>query len=104
MNRFFYTITAALLLPTLAGAQKPADAHPDLSGLWLFSISLPQTALKKEVNGKVEINRIDASGRRTVRSDVSGALPSTPAPSYKPEFQAKVKHLWEKIGRASCRE
>ena len=95
MNRFFYTITAALLLPTLAGAQKPADAHPDLSGLWLFSISLPQTALKKEVNGNVEINRIDASGRRTVRSDVAGALPSTPAPSYKPEFQAKVKHLWE---------
>ena len=66
MNRFFYAITAALLLPALAGAQKPVDAHPDLSGLWLFSISLPQTALKKEVNGKVEINRIDASGRRTV--------------------------------------
>ena len=49
--------------------------------------------MKKEVNGKVEINRIDASGRRGVKSDVPGALPSAPAPSYKPEFQAKVKHL-----------
>src|SRR5262245_4244363 len=95
MNRFFYTVVAALLLPALAGAQKPSATHPDLSGLWLFSIGLPQTALKKEVNGKVEINRIDASARRPVRSDVAGALPSTPAPSYKPEFQAKVKHLSE---------
>ena len=96
MNRFFYTIVTALLLPALAGAQKPSAAHPDLSGLWLFSIGLPQTALKKEVNGKVEIHRIDASGRnRPVRSDVPGALPSTAAPSYKPEFQAKVKHFSE---------
>jgi len=96
MNRFFYTIVTALLLPALAGAQKPSAAHPDLSGLWLFSIGLPQTALKKEVNGEVEIHRIDASGRnRPVRSDVPGALPSTPAPSYKPEFQAKMKHLSE---------
>ena len=93
MNRFFYTMLAALLLPALAGAQKPLAAHPDLSGLWLFSISLPGTALKKEVNGKVEINRIDGSGRRSGKSDVPGALPSAPAPSYKPEFQAKVKHL-----------
>ena len=93
MNRFFYTMVAALLLPALAGAQKPVAAHPDLSGLWLFSIGLPSTALKKEVNGKVEINRIDASGRRAVRSDVPGALPSAPGPSYKPEFQTKVKHL-----------
>src|SRR5207244_8514253 len=59
----------------------------------LFSISLPSTALKKEVNGKVEINRIDDSGRRGVKPDIPGVLPSAPAPSYKPEFQAKVKHL-----------
>jgi len=93
MKRFFYTMAAALFLPALAGAQKPLAAHPDLSGLWQFSIGLPSTALRKEVEGKVEINRIDASARRTVRSDVPGALPSAPAPSYKPEFQAKVKHL-----------
>src|SRR5437870_12517610 len=61
MKRLFYTVVAALLIPALAGAQKPSATHPDLSGLWLFSISLPSTALKKEVNGKVEINRIDAS-------------------------------------------
>jgi len=96
MNRFFYTIVTALLLPALAGAQKPTAEHPDLSGLWLFSIGLPQTALKKEVNGEVEIHRIDASARnRPVRSDIPGAQPSTLAPSYKPEFQAKVKHLSE---------
>src|SRR5438034_7624549 len=93
MNRFFSIVTAALLLPALAGAQKPAVIRPHLSGLWLFSIDLPPAALKKEINGKVEIKKIDASGRRPVKSDVAGALPSTPAPSYKPEFQAKVKHL-----------
>src|SRR6266566_8141976 len=95
MNRFFSIVMAALLLPTLAGAQKPAATHPDLSGLWLFSIDLPPAALKKEINGNVEIKKIDASGRRPVKSDVSGALPSTPAPSYKPEFQAKVKNLFD---------
>src|SRR5438093_7701786 len=93
MLRFLSIVSAALLLPALAAAQKPAPAHPDLSGLWLFSIDLPRTALKKEINGKVEINKIDASGRRPVNSDVAGALPSTSSPSYKPEFQAKVKHL-----------
>src|SRR5438094_8027916 len=93
MKRSFLIVTAALLLPALAGAQRPAATHWDLSGLWLFSIDLPPTALKKEINGKVEINKIDASGRRPVNSDVAGALPSTSSPSYKPEFQAKVKHL-----------
>ena len=93
MNRFFSIVMAALLLPALAGAQKPAATHPDLSGLWLFSIDLPPAALKKEINGNVEIKKIDASGRRPAKSDVAGALPSTPAPSYKPEFQAKVKQL-----------
>src|SRR5438034_9500403 len=93
MNRFFSIVTAALLLPALAGAQKPAVIRPHLSGLWLFSIDLPPAALKKEINGNVEIKKIDASGRRPVKSYVSGALPSTPAPSYKPEFQAKVKQL-----------
>ena len=93
MKRLFYTIVAALMIPALAGAQKPSATHPDLNGLWLFSIGLPSTALKKEVNGKVEVNRVDASGRRPLRSDVPGALSSAPAPSYKAEFQAKVKHL-----------
>src|SRR5947207_6493358 len=95
MNRFFSIVMAALLLPALAGAQKPAATHPDLSGLLLFSIDLPPAALKKEINGNVEIKKIDASGRRPAKSDVAGALPSTPAPSYKPEFQAKVKQLFD---------
>jgi hypothetical protein len=95
MKRPFDVVVAALLVSSLAAAQKPQATHPDLSGLWLFSISLPPTALKKEVNGKVEINRIDASGSRPAKSDVPGALASTRAPSYKAEFQAKVKNLSE---------
>src|SRR5436853_7492639 len=93
MKHFFYIMVTALLLPTLAGAQKPAAAHPDLGGLWLFSIDLPPTALKKEVGGKVEIRKIDASGRRPAKSEVPGALASAPRPSYKPEFQAGGKQL-----------
>ena len=96
-NRFFYAffcaLGAALLLPTLGIAQKASAGHPDFSGIWQFSIGLPSTALKRELNGKVETNKIDQSARRTVKSDVPGAVPSAPAPSYKPEFQAKVKHL-----------
>ena len=34
MKRFFYIMVAALLLPALAGAQKPSAGHSDLSGLW----------------------------------------------------------------------
>src|SRR5437879_10668611 len=78
MNRFVSIVMVALVLPVLAGAQKPsAVAHPDLSGLWLFSIDLPPTALNREINGKVQINRIDASGRRPGKSDFAGALSST---------------------------
>jgi hypothetical protein len=48
--------------------------------------------LKREVDGKALVQRYD---RGTVQKAVPGALPSTPAPSYKPEFQAKVKNLSE---------
>jgi hypothetical protein len=71
------------------------NSHPDLSGTWLFSIDLPPASLKKSVNGKIEVKRIDASGRRPAIAPVAGALPFTSAPSYKPEFQAKVKDLFD---------
>ena len=37
----------------------------------------------------------DASGRRPAAANVSGALPFTAAPVYKPEFRAKVKDLFD---------
>jgi hypothetical protein len=43
----------------------------------------------------VEIERVDLSGRHPAKVAVPGALPSTPAPSYKPEYQAKVKYLFD---------
>lgn len=76
-------------------AVRTVDGHPDLSGIWQYSIDLPGVALKKEVNGSVEIKKVDLSGRRPAKVPVPGALPFTPAPSYKPELQAKVKYLFD---------
>ena len=67
--------------------------HPDLNGTWLYTIDLPPAAIKRQTNGSTSIKGIDTSGR--ARTNVPGALPSTPAPSYKPEFQAKVKDLFD---------
>jgi hypothetical protein len=77
-------------------AAQPAHAvngHPDLSGIWAFAIDLPPVASKKEVNGRVLIEKLDQSSRRLAKTPAAGELPSTPAPSYKPELQAKVKYL-----------
>src|SRR6478672_11684841 len=89
-KRIVYAIGLAAMLPLFA-----QNSHPDLSGTWLFSIDLPPASLKKSVNGKIEVKRIDASGRRPATAPVAGALPFTAAPSYKPEFQAKVKDLFD---------
>jgi hypothetical protein len=94
---FFWGITAALIFPLIALAQssRTTEAHPELSGIWAFAIDLPPVALKKEVDGKVLIKNLDQSSRRPAKTPVPGALPSTPAPSYRPELQAKVKYLSE---------
>jgi hypothetical protein len=104
-QRFFFLITLLLLAAALVSAQpgssasaktpRLADGHPDLNGIWSYAIDLPPTALKKEVNGKVIVNALDQSARRPARTPVTGALPSTPAPSYKPDLREKVKHLAE---------
>jgi hypothetical protein len=104
-NRIVCIITALIMLSAFAFAQqtaaavkvkRAADGHPDLSGTWLFSIDLPPTALKREAGGKtVSVKGIDASGRRSPKAAPAGALPSTEAPSYKPQFQAKVKDLFD---------
>jgi hypothetical protein len=76
-----------------AKVRRMPDGHPDLSGTWAYGIGLPPGALKKVVDGKVTVSKLDQSARQQPRGDVPGALPWTPAPSYKPEFQEKVKYL-----------
>jgi hypothetical protein len=102
---FLCAVIAAALLPIAGSAQttakvansvkRTAEGHPDLSGVWQFAIDLPPGALKKEANGSVTFKSFDPSARRPAKAPVPGALPFTAAPSYKPEFQAKVKDLSE---------
>ncbi len=113
-HSFIAIFAAVILLATSAAAQQSADAnqqaagatstqakrmadgHPDLSGIWAYSIDLPGGALQKEsAKGAVEIERVDLSGRHAAKMAVPGALASTPTPSYKPEYQAKVKNLFD---------
>ncbi len=93
-----------LALTASADTQQPKiprapDGHPDLSGVWLYSIDLPPAAIKRQTAGGVKVQGIDLSGRRPSRAPVAGALPFTAAPSYKPEFQAKVKDLFDHESR-----
>jgi len=67
--------------------------HPDLTGVWSYAIDRAPAALKKEVNGQVVIQKIDQSARHGDASTVKGVQPSTPRPTYKPEYLAKVKDL-----------
>lgn len=76
-----------------AKVRRLPDGHPDLSGTWAYGIGLPPGALKKVVDGTVTVSKLDQSARQQPRGDVPGALPWTPAPSYKPESQEKVKYL-----------
>jgi hypothetical protein len=96
------TVAAAVAMLTAAlaadQAAPPSGSHPDLSGTWLFSIDLPPLAIKRTANGATTVKGIDASGRRPA-ANVAGALPSTPEPSYKPEFRAKVKDLFDHESR-----
>ncbi len=80
------------LTTTLALAQQ-GTGHPDLSGGWAYAIDVAPVALKKVVEGKATTVKIDQSARHRVFEDVPGARPWTKAPSYKPEFQAKVAEL-----------
>src|SRR5678815_3436947 len=102
-NRFFSVLAVAILVPGSALAQQTgaasgkgaSTAHPDLSGVWSYAIDRAPAALKKEVNGTVTIQKIDQSSRHGDHSSVRGVRPFTPKPSYKPEFQAKVKDLFD---------
>lgn len=90
---FFCFIAAGMAIPAFA-----ADAHPDLSGIWSYAIDLPPGAIRKEVKGSVSVQKVNR-GATTVSTQIRGALPFTPAPSYKPEPQAKVKNLSDNESR-----
>ena len=85
----------ALQKPAPAEAARTVGGHPDLSGLYIYAIDLAPAALKKEVEGKTVIATVDHSAGVKGQTSVPNALPFTPRPSYKTEFQGKVKDLAE---------
>lgn len=91
MKRFHY-LNACALAVLLAVPACAADQHPDLSGIWAYIIALPQDALKREGSGGAVVAKLPRG--IAARGEVAGALPFTKAPSYKPEFQAKVADLY----------
>jgi hypothetical protein len=98
-NRFTCVLAAGFLSVALAAAaqqknaRRAADGHPDLSGGWTFGIDLAPAVLKKVTDGKLTTTTLDQSARHRVAENVPGARPWTKAPSYKPEFLAKVSDL-----------
>ena len=100
-NVFRTAFAYVILFPVAALAQQVSGpssqsasaAHPDLSGVWSYAIDRAPAALKKEVNGTVTVLNIDQSARHGNAASIRGVRPSTPGPSYKPEFRAKVQEL-----------
>jgi hypothetical protein len=91
MRKIFYGVFGCvILIQGIALAQKN---HPDLSGLWTYAIDRAPAALKKEANGNVTIRTIDQSARHGEAGSIRGVSLSTPEPSYKAEYQAKVRQL-----------
>jgi hypothetical protein len=91
MRKMVYGVVACVvLIQGIALAQKN---HPDLSGVWSYGIDRAPAALKKEANGNVTIRTIDQSARHGDAGSIRGVSPSTPEPSYKAEYQAKVRQL-----------
>src|SRR5258706_16475983 len=103
-HRLVFVIAAVAIFAGLAVAdEKPgatthkisrtADGHPDLSGLWGYTIDLPPVLLKTQINGATSLKSIDRSARELGKGNVAGALPWTPGPTYKPEFFRKEEAL-----------
>ncbi|HXX19738.1 MAG TPA: hypothetical protein VEJ46_10070 [Candidatus Acidoferrum sp.] len=77
-------------------AVRTLNGHPDLSGIWQYSVLVPGGGVKRtEAGGSAAVKQIDLSGRMPAKVPVPDALPSAPTPSYKPGFQAKVKYLFD---------
>jgi hypothetical protein len=84
----FGVFSCAILFHGIAHAQ-----HPDLSGVWTYAIDRAPSTLKKELNGTVTVHSIDQSARHGDATAIRGVQSSTPKPSYKPAYQARVKEL-----------
>jgi hypothetical protein len=98
MKRAIATLSFAALTvlnPAASAQKRQAAVHPDLSGTWSYSVDLPHVALKVETAAGTQIKEVDLSGRWKEQKELTGALPSKPAPTYKPEHLAKVKDLDE---------
>jgi hypothetical protein len=90
MRKIIYGVFGfVILIQGIALAQN----HPDLSGVWSYAIDRAPAALQKEANGNVTVRTIDQSARHGDASSIRGVSLSTPAPSYKAEYQAKVRQL-----------
>ena len=63
-------VACTFLIEGLVLAQQAR--HPDLSGVWSYAIDRAPAALKKEVGGKVTIQKIDQSARHGAASTVRG--------------------------------
>jgi hypothetical protein len=98
-HKFLLVIATASVLAIAAPAQTASNStsstHPDLSGVWAYTVLLPGNVLKKEGPGQTAVARIDRGYAAPRNTAVKGSLPFTPAPSYKPELQAKVKDLFD---------
>ena len=81
-HSLFCAISVSAILPVFTLADTPKAAHPDLSGVWSYAIDLPPAAIKKQVNGSATVQKVNRGV--TVAKAIKGALPSTPAPSYRP--------------------
>jgi hypothetical protein len=96
-HRFLAILAAAAMSASFSVAQQK---HPDLSGIWAYSVDQPPNGVKQTVDGKAIVNLPDLSGRRPASEEVRGSLPFTPRPNYKPAFAAKVKELDANQSRA----
>src|SRR2546428_5657607 len=93
MQKTLFSVCACAILFTGVARGQKTGVHPDFSGVWSYAIDRAPSALKKEVNGVVTIQKIDQSARHGDVTSVRGVMPSKPRPSYKPEHQEKVRHL-----------
>src|SRR5262245_29383953 len=101
MHRIVIAVVSSLVLAAGLSAQqaaKPktsaAPKRPDLSGNWSVRLGLPTgSGLKRQDSGVTKTSSIDRVKVNGAVGQGQGALPWTAAPSYKPEFQAKVAEL-----------
>jgi hypothetical protein len=87
-------LAAGISAQQATGPARPGSERPDLSGTWSVALGVPTAnALKRQESGSVRTTTLDRVDFTGAIGQGRGALPWTQAPSYKPEFLAKVKDL-----------